>query len=135
MAQIREFETIDEEVAFWESNDSVDYWVEMEDVDFEVDLQTKSLYPKLAVLEREPEAAPNSQTEFEPITIEYVAHLEDHIVVIRDVPAYQSKRDGRRYVLEEILTQVAQLLVLESTNAVQPLDTLQVPVFSLKAAA
>jgi hypothetical protein len=135
MANIPEFDTLDEAVEFWETHDTSDYWEDMEEVEFQVDLHRNLFHPNLIVLTHRPEHCPSSQQDFEDVVIEYVASSNEHLVIIRDVPALQCREDGKKYILEETLDKVEHLLELGQEEKVQPSQMLTVPVFSFKAAA
>jgi YgiT-type zinc finger domain-containing protein len=135
MAKIPDFKTLDEAVAFWESHDTAQYWEEMEDINFEVELHKNLLHPHLIVLAHRPDHCPGSQQDFEDIVIEYVTLAEGRLIVIRDVPILQCEKSGKKYILEETLDKVERLLELEKAAKVQPSETLEVPVFSLKLTA
>lgn len=135
MEKIPEFETLDEAVEFWESHDTADYWEELEEVRFEVDLYQNLLHPDLMVLTHRPEHCPGSEQYFEDIWIEYVTLADRRLLVIRDVPVLLCRESGKKYILEETLDKVEQLFALEKEAKVQPSEVLEVPVFSLKAAA
>jgi hypothetical protein len=134
MAKIPEFKTLDEAVEFWETQDSTDYWAEMEEVTVEVDLYKNLFHPNLIVLTHRPAHCPGSEEDFEDIMIEYVALVEERLVVIRDVPALLCRASGKKYILEEILDKVEHLLALEKEAKLQPNEILEIPVFSLKTA-
>jgi hypothetical protein len=134
MAKIPDFETLDEAVEFWESHDTADYWEELEEVPFEVDLHKNLLYPDLIVLSHRPEHCLGSEGDFEEIIIEYVTLADGHLLVIRDVPALQCRGSSKKYILEETLSKVEQLLALGKEAKVQPNELLEVPVFSFKSA-
>jgi hypothetical protein len=133
MAKIPEFETLDEAVEFWESHDTADYWTELEEATFEVNLYKNLLYPDLIVLSHQAKHCPDSEEAFEEIMIEYVTLIEGRLVVIRDVPTLLCRGSGKKYILEETLDKVEQLLALEKEAKLQPSEVLEVPVFSLKA--
>lgn len=135
MAKLPDFNSVDEEIKFWEKHDSAEYWEELEESDFEVDLHSNLLHPRLVVLAHEPEGSYGESLKLEPIVIEYVTQHDGRLVIIRDVPAYYSATTGREYILEAKLDQIERLLELEQTNKVKPVDTLQVPVFDLEMAA
>jgi hypothetical protein len=135
MAKIPDFKTLDEEVGFWEAHDSADYWEDMEEVTFEVALRKNFLHPKLIVLTHRPEYCPRCQHDLHDTVIEYVARNNDHLLVIRDVPALRCRAHGHEYILEKTLDDVERLLDLEKTRKLQPSETIQVPVFSLKMTA
>jgi hypothetical protein len=135
MAKIPDFKTLDEEVGFWEDHDSADYWEDMEEVTFEVALQKNFLHPKLIVLTHRPEYCPRCQHDLHDTVIEYVARNNDHLLVIRDVPALRCRAHGHEYILEKTLDDVERLLDLEKARELQPSETIQVPVFSLKMTA
>ena len=127
--------TLDEEVGFWEAHDSAGYWEDMEGVTFEVALHQNLLHPKLIVLTHRPEYCPRCQHELDDTVIEYVARNNGHFLVIRDVPALRCRANGHEYILEETLDDVERLLDLEKARELQPSETIQVPVFSLKMTA
>lgn len=135
MTKLPDFNSVDEEVKFWEEHDSAEYWEELEESDFEVELRSNLLHPRLAVLANEPEGSAGESLALEPITIEYVTQHNGHLIIIREVPAYYSAPAGREYILEETLDQIERLLELEQTDKVKPVDTVQVPVFDLEMAA
>jgi YgiT-type zinc finger domain-containing protein len=135
MAKIPDFKTLDEEVEFWEAHDSADYWEDMEEVTFEVALRKNFLYPKLIVLTHRPEYCPRCQHDLHDTVIEYVARNNGRLLVIRDVPALRCPANGHEYILEKTLDDVERLLDLEKTRKLQPSETIQVPVFSLKMTA
>jgi hypothetical protein len=135
MAKIPDFKTLDEEVEFWETHDSANYWEDMEEVTFEVALRKNFLHPKLIVLTHRPEYCPRCQHDLHDTVIEYVARNNGHLLVIRDVPALRCRANGHEYILEKTLDDVERLLDLEKTRELQPSETIQVPVFSLKMTA
>ncbi|HBY93772.1 MAG: CopG family antitoxin [Ardenticatenaceae bacterium] len=134
MARIPEFRTLDEAVEFWESHDTTGYWDEMKEVTFEVDLSKNLFHPNLIVLNHRPAHCPRSEQAFEDIDIEYVTSVDGRLLVIRDVPVLLCRESGKKYILEETLDKVEQLLELQKAAKVQPSEMLEVPVFSLKAA-
>jgi hypothetical protein len=134
MEQIPEFETLDEEVAFWESHDSADYWEDMEEMEFEVDLHRNLLHPKLVVLAYRPERCPRCQHELKDIMIEYIVSDNGSFRVVRDVPALLCQINRHEYILESTLDEVMYLLELEERKRIKPTATLSVPVFSLQTA-
>ena len=93
------------------------------------------LHPKLIVLTHRPEYCPRCQHDLDDTVIEYVAWTNGHLLVIRDVPALRCRVNGHEYILEKTLDDVERLLNLEKTRKLQPSETIQVPVFSLKMTA
>lgn len=134
MANIPDFKTLDEAVEFWESHDSADYFDDMEEVTIDVELRQNLLYPRLPILTHRPEHCPRCHQEIEHIVIEYVVWNNGHLVTIRDVPALQCRAGKHKYILEKTYESIEHLLDLETTRKIQPAETLQVPVFSLKMA-
>jgi len=134
MTQLPEFKTVDEEVEFWETHDSADYWNDMQEVDFEIDLRRNLLHPKLVVLTERPARCPRCRRDLEDVLIEYVTWSNDHLLIIRDVPALRCG-NGHKYLLEETLDEIENLLDPEENRQVEPAETMQVPVFSLKKTA
>jgi len=132
MAEIPDFKTLDEAVEFWESQDSAEYWEDLEEVAFETDLYRNLLYPKLVILAYRPERCPRCQRALEDVTIEYVIRSNGQLLIIRDVPALLCRVGGHKYILEKTLDQIEYLLHLEKERQLQPLETMRVPVFSLK---
>ena len=122
-------------VEFWESHDSAEYWEEMEEVTFEVDLHQNLLHPKLIVLTHRPEHCPRCRQDLDDVVIESVVWNNGHLLVVRDVPALRCRANGHEYILEETLDRIERLLDLEQTQKLQPAETIQVPVFSLKMPA
>ncbi len=135
MAQLPDFETLDEEIAFWEAQDSFTYWKDMEEATFEVDLRQNLLHPKLVVLTQKPEHCPRCRNDLERVVIRYVACRNGEIVVIRDVPAFRCPAYNHEYILESTLDRIENLFDLEKTRKLKPTETIHVPVFSLNAAA
>ncbi len=135
MTKIPDFKTLDEAVEFWESHDSADYQDDMEKVTFEVDLQRNLVHPKLVVLTHRPEHCPRCQHDLDDVVIEYIIGNNGYLLIIRDVPALRCRASGHEYILEKTLDDVERLLGLEKTHKLQPSETIQVPVFSLKMAA
>ena len=135
MTKIPDFKTPDEAVEFWEVHDSADYWEDMEEVTFEIALHQNLFHPKLIVLTHRPEYCPRCQHDLDDTVIEYVAWTNGHLLVIRDVPALRCRANGHEYILEKTLDDVERLLDLEKTRELQPFETIQVPVFSLKMTA
>ncbi len=135
MAKIPDFKTLDEAVEFWEVHDSADYWEDMEEVTFEIALHQNLFHPKLIVLTHLPEYCPRCQHDLDDTVIEYVARNNGHLLVIRDVPALRCRANGHEYILQKTLDDVERLLALEKTRKLQPSETIQVPVFSLKMTA
>jgi len=135
MAKIPEFKTVEEAVQFWESHDSSQFWEDMEHVTFEVDLLKNLLRPKLVVLTYRPERCPRCQQDLEDAVIEYVVWNNDHLIVIRDVPALRCQVIGHEYILETTLDEIERLLGLDAAHKLQPTETIRVPVFSLKMTA
>ena len=135
MAKIPDFKTQDKAVEFWETHDSADYWEDMEEVSFEVALHQNLFHPKLIVLTHRPEYCPRCQHDLDDTVIEYAARNNGHLLVIRDVPALRCRASGHEYILEKTLDDVERLLDLEKTRKLQPFETIQVPVFSLKMTA
>jgi YgiT-type zinc finger domain-containing protein len=107
----------------------------MEEVTFEVELHCHLLHPKLTILAYRPKRCPRCRQNLADIVIEYIARDNDRLIIIRDVPALRCQVNGHEYILEETLDKVEQLLKLEKTHGVQPTESLNVPVFSLKKAA
>ena len=134
MARLPEFQSLNEEVAFWETHDSGDYWDEMEEVVFDVDLHQNLLHPRLIVLAESPDRCPRCGRDLQNVFIQYVTSNNEHLVIIRDVPALRCG-NGHEYLLEETLDEIEELLDLEKSQRVEPTETLQVPVFSLKETA
>lgn len=135
MEKTLDFETVDEEVEFWESHSSADYWQDMEKVEFNVDLHRNLLHPKLIFLTQQPAQCPRCRHALEETIIHYVTWDNGHPVMIRDVPALRCPVNGHEYMLEKTLDQVEQLLALEKTQKLRPTEILPVPVFHLGMAA
>jgi len=136
MAKIPDFKTQDEAVEFWETHDSADYWEDVEEITFEVALHHNLFHSRLTVLTHRPEHCPRCQHDLDDDTvIEYAARNNGHLLVIRDVPALRCRASGHEYILEKTLDDVERLLDLEKTRKLQPFETIQVPVFSLKMTA
>ncbi len=135
MKKTLDFESLDEEVEFWESHSSAEYWDDMEKVEFEIDLHRNLLHPKLIVIAEQPVQCPRCHYDLEETVIQYVTLHNGHLVIIRDVPALRCLGNGHEYMLEKTLDQVEQLLNLEKTQKLRPAETLHVPVFRLGMAA
>jgi hypothetical protein len=135
MKKTLDFETLDEEVEFWESHSSADYWNDMERVEFDVDLHRNLLHPKLVFLADHPAQCPRCHHDLEETIIQYVTFDNGHLVIIRDVPVLRCQANGHEYMLEKTLDQVEQLLNLEKTQKLRPDEMLHVPVFKLGMAA
>jgi hypothetical protein len=134
MTKFPEFKTLDETVDFWESHDSTEYWDEMEDVKVEVDLHENLLHPGLVILVHRPEHCPRCHSALEDMLIEYVVWNKEHLVVIRDVSALRCQKGKHEYILEKTYDDLEHLLAVETVQKLQPAETIQVPVFSLKIA-
>lgn len=132
MAKIPDFKTLDEAVEFWEIHDSADYFDDMQEVSFDVELHQHLLYPSLVILTHQPEHCPRCHQSLEHIVIEYIAWNSGHLVVIRDVPVLQCRVNKHTYILEKTYDHIEHLLELETTQELQPTETIQTPVFSLK---
>lgn len=135
MANFPDFKTKDEEITFWESNDSADFWDEMEDIVVDVDLHHNLHHPRLVVLAYLPERCPRCSSELESVTIEYITNKDGQLSIIRDVPAWRCHDIGHEYILEETLNQIERLLSPEPGQPPHPFDMLQVPIFSLQTAS
>lgn len=135
MAKIPEFETVDEEVEFWETHSTADYWDGMEKAAFEVDRHRNLLHPKLIFLADQPTRCPRCQNEVDDVVIQYVTVQNGRLVMIRDVPALRCRVNGHEYMLEKTLDQVEQVLTLEKMQKLRPAEMLHVPVFKLGVAA
>jgi YgiT-type zinc finger domain-containing protein len=135
MEKTLDFETVDEEVEFWESHSSADYWDEMEKVDFEVDLHRNLLHPKLIFITEQPADCPRCQHDLAEAQIQYVTWHNGHLVIIREVPVLLCRANGHEYMLEKTLDRVEQLLNLETTQKLQPAEMMHVPIFKLEMAA
>ena len=127
-------QSVDEEAAFWETHDSADYWDEMEEVVFDVDLHPNLLHPKLIVLAELPERCPRCGHDLNNVFIQHVTWSNDHLLIIRDVPALRCG-NGHEYLLEDTLDEIEKLLDLEKSCRIEPMETIQIPVFSLKKTA
>ncbi len=135
MAKPLEFETIEEEVEFWESHSTADYWDDMEKVEFEVDLHRNLLHPKLVFLSDQPTQCPRCHNDLEETVIQHVTLHDGRLVIIRDVPALRCRVNTHEYMLEKTLDQIEQVLNLEKTQKLPPAEMLHVPVFKLGMAA
>jgi YgiT-type zinc finger domain-containing protein len=135
MAKTLDFETLDEEVQFWESQSSAAYWEKMEKVEFEVDLHRNLLHPKLIFIADQPAQCPRCQNDLKETVIQYVTWHNGHLVIIRDVPVLRCTVSGHEYMLEKTLDRVEQLLDLEKTRKLQPAEMIHVPVFKLEMAS
>lgn len=135
MAKTPDFETLEEEVEFWETHSSADYWDEMEKVEFNIDLHRNLLHPKLIFISDQPTQCPRCKQDLEKTEIQYVTWHNGHLVIIRDVPMLRCRVNGHEYMLEKTLDQVEQLLNLEKTQKLRPTETIHVPVFRLEVAA
>ncbi|MFQ5626505.1 MAG: CopG family antitoxin [Methyloligellaceae bacterium] len=135
MEKIPEFKTLDEEAEFWETHDSADYWDDMEEAAFEVDLHQNLLHPKLVVLAHRPEHCPRCRDNLDNVVIEHVVWNDGQLLVIRDVPTLRCRTNGHEYILEETLDRIESLLEIEKTQELQPVETMQIPVFSLATPA
>ena len=111
------------------------YWEDIQEVSFEVALHQNLFHPKLIVLTHRPEHCPRCQHDLDDIVIEHAARNNGYLLVIRDVPALRCRDNGHEYILEKTLDDVERLLDLEKTRKLQPSETIQVPVFSLKTTA
>lgn len=135
MEKTLDFETLEEEVEFWETHSSADYWDEMETVEFDIDLHRNLLHPKLIFISDQPTKCPRCKQDLEETEIQYVTWHNGHLVIIRDVPVLCCRVNGHEYMLEKTLDQVEQLLNLEKTQKLRPSETIHVPVFKLEMAA
>jgi len=135
MEKTLDFESVDEEVEFWESHSTADYWDHMEKVAFEVDLHRNLLHPKLIFIADEPSHCPRCHHALDDTAIQYVTWHNGHLVIIRDVPALRCRVNGHEYMLEQTLDRVERLLSLETTQKLQPAEMIRVPVFNLEMAA
>ena len=132
MAQLPDFKTLEEEVEFWENNDSAEYWDEMEEVTFEVDLHKNLLHPKLVILTSQPEHCPRCKGILEHIVIKHVAWSDEKFLIINDVPAFRCQTNGHEYMLEDTLDYIENVLEDEKRNKLQPVETIQVPAFNFR---
>jgi len=135
MEKTLDFETVDEEVEFWESHDSADYWEDMEKVEFDVKLHRNLLHPKLIFITEQPSKCPRCKQDLEETEINYVTLHNGHLLMIRDVPVLRCRANGHEYMLEKTLDQIEQLLNLEKTRKPHPAEMIHVPVFKLEMAA
>ena len=134
MAKTPDFETVDEEVEFWDSHSSADYWKDMEKVEFEVDLHRNLLHPKLIFIADRPTQCPRCKHDLEESKIQYVTWHNGHLVIIRDVPVLRCLANGHEYMLEKTLDLIERLLNLEEARKLSPPETIHVPVFRLDTA-
>ncbi len=135
MAKPLEFETVDEEVAFWETHSTADYWDDMEKVEFDVDRHRNLLHPKLVFIADQPAQCPRCRHDLEETVIQYAVLHDGRLVMIRDVPALRCRVNGHEYMLEKTLDQIEQVLALEKAQKLRPEEMLRVPVFKLGIAA
>ncbi len=135
MSKPLEFETVKEEVEFWETHSTADYWNEMEKVEFKADRHRNLLHPKLIFIAKQPAHCPRCRHDLEETAIQYVALHEGRLVIIRDAPALRCRVHGHEFMLEKILDQVENVLALEHTQNLRPTEILHVPVFRLGMAA
>jgi len=134
MSKIPEFKTLEEEVNFWESNSSADYWNEFEEVEIEIDLFTNKLNPRPFILAKKPDTLKNPWGDLESILTQYFTNISNNLLVIQDVPAYRSLSTGREYILEAVADKMESLLAVERNKDLEPLEFIQVPVFSYNMA-
>jgi hypothetical protein len=134
MTKIPDFTTLDEAVDFWETHDSAEYFDEMQEVSFDVELHQPLFYPNVVILTHQPDHCPRCHQSLEPLVIEYVVWNSGHLIVIRDVPVLQCRVNTHTYMLEKTYNHIEHLLELETTQKLQPTETIQTPVFSLRMA-
>jgi len=135
MEKALDFETVEEEVKFWETHSSADYWEEMEKVEFDVDRHRNLLHPKLIFVTDQPAQCPRCKQDLEETEIQYVTLHNGRLIMIRDVPALLCRANRHEYMLEKTLDRVEQLLKLEKTRKLQPAEIIHLPVFKLEMAA
>lgn len=135
MAKSPAFETVDAEVEYWESHSTTPHWDEMEKVDFEIDLPRNLLHPKLVYLADQPTRCPRCHGELEETMIQYVIFLDGRLVMISDVPVLRCGANRHEYMLEKTLDEVEQVLHLDKTKKLRPVEMMHVPVFKLGMAA
>jgi len=135
MAQLPDFKTLEEEVEFWENNDSAEYWDEMEEVTFEVDLHKNLLHPKLVILTSQPECCPRCKGALEHIIIKHVAWSDEKFLIINDVPALRCQTNRHEYMLEDTLDYIENVLEDDKRNKLQPAEMIQVPAFNFRMLA
>lgn len=116
MEKLPDFETLDEEIAFWESQDSSPYFKDMKEESFDVKLHKNLLHPKLVVLNQKPEHCPRCRNHLERVEIEYVAWKKGKIVVIQNVPAFRCPAFRHEYILESTLDRIENLFTLEKNK-------------------
>ena len=132
MAELPVFKNLDEAVEFWESHDSIEYMGELEEASFDVDLHQNLLHPNLIILAYCPNYCPRCRHKLHNITIEYLTWSKGRLLVIKDIPALICKTNSHEYILEDTLNQIEHLLEIESTQNLQPTETIQVPVLSFE---
>lgn len=135
MAKVPEFETVDEEVEFWETHSTADYWEDMEKAEFQLEPHRNLLHPKLIFLVDRPTRCPRCHNEVDDVFIQYVALRNGRLVMIRDVLALRCRVNGHEYMLEKTLDQVEQVLDPEELQKLRPAEILHVPVYKLGRAA
>lgn len=129
MNDIPDFQTIDEAVSFWETNDSADFWDDMEEVGFEVDLRPNFLTTKPIVMAYRPESCPQCGQGLEDTVIEYLIEDGGRLLMVRDLPALRCEGNGHLFILEETYDRLERLIALERQNKVKPASTLTIPVY------
>lgn len=112
---IPNFQTIDEAVSFWETNDSADFWDEMEEVEFDVELRQNILGAQPIVLAFRPQNCPQCGQEFEDVQIEYLVNDSGRLLMVRDLPVLHCQGNGHLFVLEEIIDRLEPLLTNSGT--------------------
>ncbi|KAA0227844.1 hypothetical protein EDS67_14870 [candidate division KSB1 bacterium] len=135
MAEVPQFETVDDEVEFWETHSTADYWDDMEKAEFQLEPHRNLLHPKLIFLADRPARCPRCHHEVDEVFIQFVAMQDGRLVMIRDVPALRCRVNGHEYMLERTLDQVEHVLNLENLQKLRPAEMLHVPVFKLGVAA
>lgn len=133
MKNIPNFQTIDEAVSFWETNDSADFWDEMEEVEFDVELRQNILGAQPIVLAFRPQNCPQCGQEFEDVQIEYLVNDSGRLLMVRDLPVLRCQGNGHLFVLEETIDRLEQLMTLEGRNQIKPVSSLTIPVYEFAA--
>jgi hypothetical protein len=129
------FNTVAEEVEFWETHSLADYWDELEDARISVDLRPRQVSPPIATLKRSQSTCPIDHSYLLRTVVDYSGWSQGHLLLLRRVPVLECEEHGHRFFTSTTARQIETVFETDREGKLQPDETMTVPVIIMKQAA
>jgi YgiT-type zinc finger domain-containing protein len=83
----------------------------------------------------ERDICPICGSEMTDKTIDYSGWNDGHLLVVRDVPVRECQAEGHRFFQARVARALERLFELDRQHKLEPVETMEVPVFKLDLVA